>query len=917
MQRLGPKGEVSGNEIVTILEDSYGRLWTGSANGLGILKRINGKFEPFVSKAPSAYKLHHDNVKYLFEDNQKNFWIGTLNGLHVFDYKGKQLQVFLKNEKTKGNLLSDNINCVQQDSKNNIWIGTYFGGLSKYNSTTNSFITYTQKDGLADDNVLGILEDENGYLWISTGNGLSRFNPANKSFSTFTYADGIAGNEFNNNSFLKDSKGRLFFGGYNGLTSFYPKNIKTNSYAALVVFTSLKLFNEPVAINADDKLLEKDLSLTQKIEFKYNQNIFTIDFALLNYEKSAKNKYAYKLSGFEKNWNYVNIPSATYTNLPSGNYTLLVKGANNDGIWSTNIASLQIKVLPPFWKTWWAYCIYVLLLITILFFVIRFFFLRELLKKEGELHQAKLNFFTNISHEMRTHLALISGPVERLMLGKKDGEENEEQLKYIKKNSDSLLQLVNELMDFRKAESGNLQLHVTNSNLVSFVKDIFDSFQNLSASKNIKASFTTSSPTLLLSFDKEQLEKVLFNLLSNAYKFTPEGGEIEVRLKEKKQTVEIEVADNGKGIAPDNLEKLFLNYYQENDYGKQNTGYGIGLALSKSIVELHKGTLNVTSDTAKQKENNTCFVVSLLKGNTHFSPAQLLPIGNDEYIPRYLQAIEEPQANLVGNEYVTTDKKNTVLIVEDNPEVRSFIKESLFSAYNIIETENGVLGFETAIEQIPDLIITDVMMPEMDGLTLCGKLKLDDRTSHIPIIMLTAKATTASQVNGLSMGADIYLTKPFSMQILLLHIRNLLASRERMQQKYSRQMMQPKLVTEVVPKSVDDVFLQKMISLINDHIDDPDLDVELICKKAAMSRTVLYKKLKAVINMSVNDFVKSVRLKKAAMLLQQKQYNINEIAYMVGFNDPKYFSREFKKQYHILPSEYINLNNGHLTNEGL
>lgn len=910
---------ISSSEIVAVREDSYGRLWTGSSIGLGWLKKNAASYETYITKAPTEYKLQHNNVKCIFEDKDKNLWIGTMGGLHVFWDKTKTMQVFLQDGNNPHSLQSDIINCITQDSHGNIWVGTYFGGLAKYNAAEKNFTSYTQQNGLPDNNVLGILEDGTGALWISTGNGLSRFDPTKKNFQNYTQSDGLAGNEFNNNSFFKDSRGELFFGGFKGLTSFFPANIETNQYVAPIYFTSLRLFNQPVEINGVDGLLAADISQTEKISFRHNQDVFTIEFALLNYIKPGKNKYAYMLEGLDKGWTETNTPSITYTHLPQGNYTLLVKGANNDGVWGTKPARMHISVLPPFWKTWWAYLIYTLLFAALLFFITRFFFLRELLKKEDELHQAKLSFFTNISHEIRTHLALIIGPVERMLLAKKEDDGDSGQLRYIKKNSESLLQLVNELMDFRKAESGNLQLHVGQTNMAGFVQEIFGSFESLAASKNISTHFIATAENIQAWFDREQLEKVLFNLIGNAFKFTPAGGNITVSVEEKKTSIEVKVADNGKGIAPENLEKLFLNYYQENDYGKQNTGYGIGLALSKSIVELHKGTLAVSSEAGKDgKENNTCFTLTLQKGNTHFTATQLQPLApsGEPYPLNYLPA-GLPTTTPASNSSSTdkpTDKQYTVLVVEDNAEVRAFMRESLQGQYEVIESVNGLAGWECAVELVPDLIITDVMMPEMDGLTLCGKLKQDERTSHIPVIMLTAQASTASQVGGLEMGADIYLTKPFSIQVLLLHVRNLLASRERMRQKFSATLSEillpdtsssPSTLASPSASAIDEAFLEKMMQVVETHIDDPELGVELICKKVAMSRTVLYKKLKAVTDMSVNDFVKSVRLKKAMLLLRQDgQYNINEVAYMVGFSDRKYFSKEFKKQFGITPSEY-------------
>jgi len=908
--------ETLGSEIAAIMEDSEGRLWVGSQAGIRLFNKAKKDLSPYQGNIDVS-TLKNKSVKVIFEDSKKNIWVATTAGLYRSENKpGDETRSFsaILNNKGSNSVNANFINCVQEDARGRIWIGMYYEGLVMYDVATQQLSIFTEKDGLPNNNVMGILEDKSGNLWLSTDNGLSKFDSDKKTFRTYTSSDGLASNEFNYNSFFKDCHGEMFFGGYSGFISFFPDRIETNNYAAPVVFTSLKLFNIPVEINAKDGLLSRDVSITRDIRFRYDQDVFTLGFALLNYIKSNKNRYAYMLEGFDKGWNEVSIPSATYTNLPPGDYTFLVKGANNDGVWSKP-ASLHITVLPPFWKTWWAYCIYVLALGGLLFLIIRFFFLRELLKRENVLHQAKLNFFTNISHEIRTHLALIIGPVEKMLLQKKE-EEDVRQLRTIKKNSESLLKLVSELMDFRKAESGNLQLHVSGGNIVSFVRDIYTSFQNLAATKHIHTDFVSPSSHIALYFDKEQLEKVFFNLLSNAFKFTPAEGSVNVMIEDKARTVEIRVIDNGKGIAPENLDKLFLNYYQENDYGVQNTGYGIGLALSQSITELHKGKLSVESEPGIR----TCFTLTLLKGEEQFSEDQLRParihsgvhIPEDDIKGAVGARAEERTFDATEGEICNNDvqagsvpkdaRQYSILLVEDNPELRRFIRDSLEGHYQIMESDNGVRGWECAIECIPDLIISDVMMPEMDGYMLCGKLKSDARTSHIPIILLTAKTSTVSQVSGLQMGADTYLTKPFSIHVLELHVRNLLESREMMRQKFSREFkLEPK---NIVIDTMEEEFLQKAIQYIEDNMEDPEFGVQALSTHMTMSQPVLYKKIKALTDMSVNDFIKSIRLKRAAQLLQQKALTIYEVAYAVGYSDRKYFSKEFKKQFGKTPSEF-------------
>ena len=887
-------------EIGAILEDSRDRFWVGLADGMQVYKRNGTELSPDPGVVDLKPFKNDQSIRVIFEDSRKNIWVATARTLYILP-EGQTVFKPFPLAKENNSLNSNFVNCIKEDARGRLWFGMYCAGLTVYDPRTGSMKTYTVKDGLPNNNVLGIEADDDGQFWLSTDDGLSRFD--GKTFTNYTASDGLADNDFNYNSFFKDSKGELFFGGYNGFTAFFPGQIGKNDYTAPMVFTALDLFNKPVSIHGKDGILDKDIGSTDHIRFRYDQNAFTVNFALLNYIKPEKNKYAYKLEGFDKDWNVVPATSATYTSLPAGDYTFWVKGANNDGVWSKP-AGLRITVLPPFWKTWWAYCLYALALGALLFLIARFFFLRELLKRENELHQAKLNFFTNISHEIRTHLALIIGPVEKLLLRRRD-EEDQQQLRYVRKNSESLLQLVSELMDFRKAESGNLTLHISEDNIISFISEIHTSFEHLAISRHIKTELVSSSDVIPLCFDREQLEKVFFNLLSNAFKFTPDGGCINVLIQEKKSAVEVRVIDNGRGIAPENLEKLFINYYQENDYGVQNTGYGIGLALSRSIIELHRGRIQVESEMG----NRTCFTVTLLKdpglpgGKGEKRPIETASAGEARDFSGGARGMASP------NGIPTPDstpgpggQKNSVLIVEDNPEVRAFIRGALEEHYQVTESVNGLKGWETAIEDIPDLVISDVMMPEMDGLTLCGKLKTDERTSHIPVILLTAKTSTPSQISGLEMGADLYLTKPFSIHILELHMRNLLASREKMRQKFSREfVMQPK---KVVINTVDEQFLEKAISFIEDNMEDPGFGVQTLSVHMAMSLPILYKKIKALTDMSVNDFIKNIRLKKAAQLLQEKRHTVYEVAYMVGYSDRKHFSKEFKKMFEVVPSEY-------------
>lgn len=887
-----------GNRIVYLRHDSRGRLWVGTRSH-GIYQ-YQEETDRLVQFTDPVYKDELKFVRYFFEDSQQNMWIATNSGTYILPKNGKSLQKF---SVAGSNIDFDDLNFIQEDSKRNIWLGSYETGLIQYNPVSKKLQVYTVADGLPAKHALGLLEDAEGSLWISTSNGLSNFN--HKTFTNYTVVDGLTGNVFNYNSFFKDSKGDLFFGGYNGMISFFPEQIKRNTKVPKAVFTQLKLFNKPVEINDGTKLLNKDISLTKEITFSAHQNIFTIDFAILSYIKSEKNKYAYKLDGFEKEWNYVNSPSATFTNLPPGKYTLLIMGANNDGVWTESPKELIIYVNPPFWKTWWAYLFYLICLSGLVFLVFRFLWIRALLKKENEIFQMKLDFFTNVSHEIRTPLTLIVGPLEQLVQETQESPALNRKLLTVKRNAGRLTRLVNELMDFRKAEAGKMKLNVTPANIVAFAKEIFLSFQYLAIRKHIDYTFESKEEFLELYFDQVQLEKVFFNLLSNAFKFTPEHGRIKLEIVNKEGgMIEILVSDNGQGIPDESRDKIFTNFYQVREQRQVNSGTGIGLALAEKIGKLHHGRLYLLpkEDTATAVSFHTSFCLQLKKGKNHFKAEDLVATQINTENPVYYQQESDTDPTLYPATAEKTEEGTTVLIVEDNHEVRQFIVQSLKPYYEVLEAENGKEGLQIAIDRIPDIIVSDVMMPEMDGLELCRTLKTDLRTSHIPVILLTARSGNIHEVNGLKTGAEAYITKPFSINSLQLNISNLLNLQANMRRKFSQQItLQP---SNIQIESTDEDFLNKIMTIIEANFNDNDFSVNTLASEVGMSTPILYKKIKALTGLTVNNFIKSVRLKRAAQLLLQDTYTVYEVAYMVGFSDSKYFSKEFSKQFGQTPSDY-------------
>jgi ligand-binding sensor domain-containing protein/signal transduction histidine kinase/DNA-binding response OmpR family regulator len=889
---------LSSNSVIDMIEDDGGRIWIATDDqGVDILDKRTGQFQHLNTKT-TPIRLGDDMISALFKDSAGNIWIGTSRGVNIIK-KDKQVKWFPI--KSGANQKAENISMVKsiiEDSKKRIWLASYYGGLSLYNPADETFFTFTQKDGLKNENIHGILEDQEGKLWLSSDNGLSRFDPETRRVWHFDISDGLASNELTPGAFYKNSRGEMFFGSNRGLIHFDPNRIQINKIPPKVAFTGLRLFNKPVAIRDETGILTRSLSDMETVTFAYDQNIFTVEFAVLNYIKPRKNSYAYRLEGLENNWNYVESPSATYTNLSPGDYTLLIKGANNDGIWNETPTRLHIVVKPPLWRTWWAYLFYVVLIITGIFLLARFFLMRALLKSENEMHQAKLDFFTNVSHEIRTHLTLILGPVEKMISRNVQNPSVQEELAPVQNNGRRLLRLVNELMDFRKAESSHMTLQVSSNDLIPFLREIFASFSHLAETHHIHTEFNANEEHMQLLYDPVQLEKVIFNLMINAYKFTPDGGKISMSVSEDADAVKIEVRDNGKGIAPNHLKKLFVNFFQVQDYGSQNTGYGIGLALSKSIVEQHKGSLTVESrPTTSDTPGNTVFIVKLLKGTSHLTQAPVVVAPAEAM----RQAVEITQP-ITESPLTDSQEKPTILLVEDNDEVRHFIQDILSEQYHILQSKNGVEGLEKAFDTIPDLIISDVMMDQMDGLELCTLLKSDARSSHIPVILLTAKTATSHQIDGLKTGADAYITKPFNTEMLELTIRNIFQVRALLRQKFSRQVtLEPR---QQVINTLDEKFIDDIIGLTEERMEDPEFGVNSLLKEMGVSRDVLYKKLRALTGMSVNDFIKSIKLKKAAQLLREGHLTVNEVCFSVGYEDRRYFRQEFKKQFGVNPSEY-------------
>lgn len=936
------EGLLSNKVITAMVGKSKGKIWIGTdGGGFNLWDRSTGKVKQFKEDETRIGSLSSNWVKSVFADKDGNLWVGTYGGgINVLDEGTGTFSQFRPNHSTttidettdfveddeghlwvtansgvtrykrSGRVLSDSTNMVRpvkgysthllRDSKGRIWVTgsvgigyfkdgeivtvdstTFFNwiteirgevwmggaGLARYDGRV---LHYYKPSFLQDVDVRGILGGSGHDLWLSTNKGLINYHPQLGNYRIYTHVDGIAGNEFNYNSAFKDESGYLYFGGFQGVTYFHPKEIKFNTQVAPLAFTQVRSQGK------------KDSTLffsvpPEQIEFSYQQNTLTVEFVLLNFIKSDKNQYRYRLRSYDPNWNITRNGAVTYTNLPPGEYVFEVQGANNDGVWSA-IKSLPVIIHPPFWKTWWAYLSYALVLGAVITLLGRYLLLQALFKREEEMHKAKLDFFTYASHEIRTQLTLIMVPLDKLSQELEGQGPWSGQLTLVKNQTHRLLNLVRELLDFRKADNQKLPLLPRAVEIVAFLREICDSFAETAKLNRVQLAVALPAVEVEAVVDPRQLEKVFFNLVSNALKFTPAGGSVEVVFTADASELQIVVLDTGRGIPAHLLPHLFTPFFQSENNGN---GYGIGLMLSKGVVDAHGGSMEVSSEEGQ----GTAVTV---------------------HLPRFhLQEVLGPEN---GAKYASMEKKkgkSTVLVVEDHPELQIIVRETLEKEYRVITANNGREAWEIAQSELPALVVSDVMMPEMNGFELCGLLKTDERTNHIPVVLLTAKSTTAEQVEGLGKGADLYLTKPFSTHILELSVRNLLENKEKIRQRLSRDLAFLRLDTPLKKDKDPEIeFLHKLTHTILENIDKQDFNVEKMAKEMGMSVPVLYKKVRAITQMSVNDFVKIQRFRKAAALLTTTDMSVYEVSLAVGFDDRKYFSKEFKKYFGVSPNDF-------------
>lgn len=868
-------------------EGGTGGLWVGGVGGLTRFDKKEGLFH----NIPSVLA-----ARTIFQDSKHNVWVGGDDKVFLGkpgreEFEVVPVRISLPSGKT------NQIHRIIEDPSGMIWCaGT--GGLFVYKPEKKRFDPFIGKGNMVFDQVLDIQSDKNGYLWINGETKLFRYHPAKSNLQAFSYQDGLPVNSILQfGATQKDRDGFLYFVSNNAMFRIDPGKVTRNDSPSPLTFVELRLFNRPVSSGDETGILPRSVGLMEQITFRHDQNVFSLDFALLNYLRSDRNRYSYKLEGFDRQWNETRVPSVTYTSLPPGKYTFLVKAANGDGFWNVRPIKLGIVILPPWWQTWYAYTFYFLVLTVAVYGVTRFFWLRASFRKENALSQAKLDFFTNISHEIRTHLSLISGPLEKAFLHSTQGKNVDNYLAYARDNSDRLMLLVNELLDFRKIQSGNVRLQVREHDVGKIIKSVLAAFEHIAKEKHIETSLLCPDTPILLWFDIAQMQKVFYNLLGNAFKFTPEGGRVEVHITQTPDKVAITLQDNGSGISDEHLQKLFNYYYQADS---EKPGYGIGLALSKSIIEQHHGLLTAESRLASESASGmTTLTIKMFRENKHFSPEQIA-VNSGGYADI---VIPEKIAMPAIINAAVSKQRNTILIVEDNGQLRVFLRELFEVQYNILEAENGLQGLELANARIPDIILSDVMMPEMSGLDLCNKLKTSAETSHIPIVLLTAKTQSEQIIEGLTAGADDYLAKPFNPRILELKIDNLIRVRDELKKSFRQLALEGQEAENSIAENVNEAFIAKLRTLVQENISNRDFGVNELAGHVGMSLSVLYRKMRALTGLTINEFVKAIRLNVAKELLESGVYNVSEVAAMVGFEDAKYFSKEFRKVFGKNPNE--------------
>jgi signal transduction histidine kinase/ligand-binding sensor domain-containing protein/DNA-binding NarL/FixJ family response regulator len=896
---------VSYRNVYGIYEDWDHTLWLSTELGAINYNPSTGVFTPLFESEQIIYPEEKTHV--IYRDREFELWIGTEAGLQRYSRDMKIKETYTQND-SPASIANHFITAIHEDLEGTFWVGT-MGGLHRFDKKEKRFELIKRPDLDYGDPVFGLCEDQKGILWMTTTTGVIKFNPKDRSFQFYDESDGLQNKGFQKGAFFQSADGELLFGGKDGFNTFYPEQLKINELKPPVVITDFQIFNHSV-LPEENGILTRLISETDKIKIKHSQSVISFQFVALNFVLPSKNRYQYKMEGFDHDWIFANPGqrSVTYTNLNPGEYTFLVKASNNDGIWNENPTSLGITIQPPFWRTGYAYVLYFIIACGLIYLLISYFMIRErdknnleIAKLEAkqirEIDDMKFNLFTNISHEFRTPLSLILGPLTQIIEKKNYKPEDKSLYMLMFRSSRRLLRLINQLLDFRKIEAGKLELNMKYDDIIRFITELTSTFTFYAEEKSIQYITTSSIANAWMNFDPDKLDKILYNLISNAFQYTPEGGKVEVSLSEtiedNKKYIQIQVSDTGIGIAVEEKEKLFTAFYQSKRRKiLRNEGSGIGLTLTKELVDLYQGKISVESNV----EQGAVFTV-LLPVNEQKPEKEVLSIIN------HSGAKDESEEKLPPGTEVTSS--NLILIVEDNADMRMYLERILSDQFKVLTAKDGEEALRKASEYIPDLIISDIMMPVMDGLELLRALRKNDHTNHIPIILLTAKYTESHVLEGYKTGADDYITKPFSEEMLKIRIENILSSRKKMWELYKQSKDMDEYKKKLSENPQKQAFIEKIDEIINKHIADPYFGIEMLADELRMSIHQLSRKTKALMDATPYGVILQIRMTRAAQLMMEDDLNTSEIAFAVGYQELSNFSRAFKKYHNLSPRDYF------------
>lgn len=880
------------NSIFSICRTSAGEIYLGTLFGLLRYNRTQDNFD----------RIPELNGKFVYdikEDSYGNLWLATYaNGAYCYDVSVRRWKNYVFDAEDEKSLPYDKVLSVFEDSYRQIWLTTQGGGFCLFHPDTETFTRYGLKDGLPNDVVYQIVEDDDRFLWLTTNNGLVRFDPKTMEMKVFSTANGLPTNQFNYRSGFKDEAGNIYLGSINGFVAFDPRTFAENRQVPAVAITDFLLFNKEVPVGETDSPLKSSITFSDKVVLTADQNSFSFRIAALSYQAPRMNKLMYKLEGFDEGWLTIGeSPLVTYSNLGYGDYVFKVKASNSDGVWNEQETSLHLSILPPFYLSGWAYCFYVLFFMGCLVCVIFYFKRRNYRKqhrqmemleqeKEREVYHAKIDFFTNVAHEIRTPLTLIKGPLENIILKKEVDSETKEDLYIMKQNTERLLNLTNQLLDFRKTETRGFRLNFTECDVVAVLRETYLRFTSLAKQKGLDFILELPQECFMADVNQEALTKIISNLLNNGVKYA--STYLRISLETDEKVFHIRIFNDGEMIPDTMKEEIFKPFVRLDKEDEVTTGTGIGLALSRSLAELHQGSLMM-----EKGEEVNCFCLTL-------------PVNQDSTITLSAENVSQVEENSCGWEQEETDtkeKKPMILVVEDNPDMLAFIRKQLTTEYSVLTAMNGIEALAVLDNHYVNLVVSDVMMPQMDGFELCKTIKSDLSYSHIPVVLLTAKTNIQSKIEGLELGADAYIEKPFSVEYLLANISSLIHNREKLRQTFAKS---PFVAANTMALTkADEEFIWKLNDIIQANLHNPEFSMEDMADALKMSRSSFYRKIKGVLDLSPNEYLRLERLKQAAQLLKEGKSRVNEICYTVGFNSPSYFSKCFLKQFGVLPKDFI------------